>query len=67
MGSLACEDGVWFSMPRLEAAAIAAEAWAAVGLFAEELTAACASEGFSPGPREAPLCLGGVEAIGWDV
>ena len=51
-------------MPRLEAEAIAAEAWAPVGLFAEELAAACAYEGFSPGPVEAPLCLEGGEAIG---
>lgn len=53
-------------MPRLEADAIAAEAWAPVGFCAEELAVACALEGFSAGPVEAPLCLGG-GAIGWEV
>lgn len=54
-------------MPRREDDAIAAVAWVTVGLFAEQLPAACASEGFSTGTKEAPLCLGGGEAIGWDV
>lgn len=65
IGSVVWGFMVWFSIPRLEADAMAAEAWAPVGFCAEELAEACGLEWFSAGALEARLCAGGGGAIEW--